>query len=165
MLEWWRLSIRGRFYRANWLALVGGIEVLGLDFKAYVRSVLLYGCNIWRVTKLDGRGRVRVDCKVELGTFYRSCLTSILNVGHTTRNSIAYLLTGKPLLSVYMTKAVTQFVESWSKGNLLVAKVARRALQLDSVQRPTQLIVVAMKLTAEIFADKGHLYINVCHWM
>ena len=44
------------------------------------------------------------------------------------------MLAGKPPLSVYITKAVTQFVESWSKGNWLVAKVARHTLQLDSVQ-------------------------------
>ena len=60
-----------------------------------------------------------------------SCLRSILNVGHTTRNSILYVFTGKPPLSVYITKSVPQFVESWSKGNQLVAKVARHTLQLD----------------------------------
>ena len=39
-------------------------------FKSYVRIVLLYGCSLWGVTKLDGRGRVGVDCTGELGTFY-----------------------------------------------------------------------------------------------
>ena len=97
-------------------------------FEAYVRSVLLYGCSVWGVTKLDGKGRIGVDCTGELGTFYRLCLRSILNVIHTTQNSILYVLAGKPPLWVYVTKAVTQFVESWSKGNRLVAKVARRTL-------------------------------------
>ena len=67
-------------------------------FEAYVRSVLLYGCSVWGVTKLDGKGRIGVDCTGELGTFYRSCLRSILNVSHTTRNSILYVLAGKPPL-------------------------------------------------------------------
>ena len=117
------------------------------------------------MTKLDGRGRVGVDCTGELGTFYWLCLRSILNVGHTTRNSILYILPGKPFLSVYIVKAVTQFVESWSKGNRLVAKVARHALQLDSAQGPNQLNVVAMKLTGETFANRDKLYRNVSHWM
>ena len=67
-------------------------------FEAYVRSVLLYGCSVWGVTKLDRKGRIGVDCTEELGTFYRSCLRSILNVSHTTRNSILYALAGKPPL-------------------------------------------------------------------
>ena len=46
-------------------------------------------------------------------------------------------------------------MEFSSKGDRLVAKVARHALQLDSVQEPNQLTAVAMKLTAESFADKG----------
>ena len=57
-------------------------------FETYVRSVSLYGCSVWGVTKLDGKGRIGVDCTGELRTFYRSCLWSILNVRHTTRNSI-----------------------------------------------------------------------------
>ena len=117
------------------------------------------------MTKLDGRGRLGVDCTGELGTFYRLCLRSILNVDHTTRNFIMYVLALKPPFSVYIAKTVIQFVESWSKGNWLVAKVARHALQLDSVQGPNQLTVVAMKLTAENFADRGQLYRNVCHWV
>ena len=102
-------------------------------FEAYVRSVLLYGCSVCGVTKLDWKDRIGVDCTGELGTFYRSCLRSILNVSHTTRNSILYVLAGKPPLQVYITKAVTQLAESWSNGNRLVAKVARCALQLNSV--------------------------------
>ena len=53
-------------------------------FEAYVRSVLLYDCSVWGVTKLDGKGSIGVDCTGELGTFYRSCLRSILNISHTT---------------------------------------------------------------------------------
>ena len=30
-------------------------------FEAYVQSVILYGCSLWGVTKLDGRCRVGVD--------------------------------------------------------------------------------------------------------
>ena len=56
-------------------------------------------------------------------------------------------------------------MESWSKGDRLVAKVARHTLQLDSIQGPNQLIVVAMKFTAETFADRGQLYRNVYHWL
>ena len=117
------------------------------------------------MTKLDGRGRVGVDCTSELGTFYWLCLRSILNVFHTSRNSILYVLADKLPFSVFVTKSVTQYVESWSKGNRLVAKVAGRALQLDSVWGPNQLTVVAMKLTAETFGDRGQLYRNVCYWM
>ena len=76
-------------------------------FELYVRSVLLYGCGVWVVTKLDGRGGVGGDCTGELGTFYRCCLRSILNVGHTIRNSILYVLIGESPLSVYITKSVT----------------------------------------------------------
>ena len=47
-------------------------EVLELHFfEAYVRIVLLYGCSVWGVTKLDGKGRISVDCTRDLGTFYR----------------------------------------------------------------------------------------------
>ena len=67
-------------------------------FEAYLRNVLLYGYSILGVTKLDGKGRIGVDCTRELGTFYRLCTRSILNVSHTTRNSIIYVLTGKPPL-------------------------------------------------------------------
>ena len=58
------------------------------------------------MTKLDGRGGVGLDCTGELGTIYRSCPSCILNAGHTIRNSILYLLSGKPPLSVYIIKAV-----------------------------------------------------------
>ena len=67
-------------------------------FEAYVRSVLLYGCSFWGVTKLDGKGRIGVDCTGELETFYRSCLRSILNVSHTIWSSILNVLAGKPPL-------------------------------------------------------------------
>ena len=106
-----------------------------------------------------------MDCTGELGTFYRSCLRSLLNVSHTTRNSVLYVLAGKPPLSVYITKAVTQYVESWANSDRLVAKVAKRALQLDSVSGPNQLTVVTMKLTADTFADRKQLYRNVCTWI
>ena len=88
-----------------------------------------------------------------------------MNVGHTARNSILYVLAGKLPLSVYITKAVTQFVESWSKGNRLVAKVTRSALHLDSVQGPNQLTVVAIKINAKTIADIFQLYRNICHWV
>ena len=68
-----------------------------LIFEVYVRSVLLYRCSIWGV-KFDGRGRVGIDCTGELGTFYQSFLISVLNVGHTTRKSILYMLFVKPPL-------------------------------------------------------------------
>ena len=64
-------------------------------YESYVRSVLLYGFSVWGVTKLDRKGRIGVDYTVELKTFYRSCLRSILNASHTTRNSILYVLAGK----------------------------------------------------------------------
>ena len=67
-------------------------------FESYVRSVLLYGCSVWGVTKLDGKSRIGVDCTGELGTFYRLCLRSLLNVSHTIQNSILYVLAGKPPL-------------------------------------------------------------------
>ena len=97
-----------------------------LVFESYIISVLLFSCSIWGLTKLDGKGKIGVDCTRELGTLYRFCFRSILNVSHTTWNLILYVLAGKPPLQVYITKAVTQFVEYWSKGNRLVAKVARR---------------------------------------
>ena len=86
-------------------------------------------------------------------------------MGYTTRNSILYVLAVNPPFQVYITKVITQFVESWSKGNRLVAEVAGQALQLDSVQGPNQLTVVALKLNAENFADRGHIYRNIGHWV
>ena len=47
-----------------------------------------------------GEGGLGVDCTGELGTFYRSCLRALLNVIRTTRNSVLYVLSGKPPLSV-----------------------------------------------------------------
>ena len=67
-------------------------------FEAYVRSVLLFGSAVWGVKKLDARGRIGEDATGDFGTFYRSCLRSILGVSHTTRNSILYILAGKPPL-------------------------------------------------------------------
>ena len=58
------------------------------------------------VTKLDGRGRVGMDCIRELGTFCRLGLRSILNFSHKTRNYVLYILFGKPSLSVHINKAV-----------------------------------------------------------
>ena len=43
--------------------------------------------------------------------------------------------------------------------------MARHTLQLDSVQGPNQLTVVAIKLTAKTFADRGQLYRNVHYWL
>ena len=86
--------LQGKLVSLGWRDRSTRIEL----FEAYVRSVLLYGCSVWGVTKLDWKGRIGVDCTGELGTFYRSCLRSILNVSHTTRNSILYVLAGKPPL-------------------------------------------------------------------
>ena len=159
--KWVWQVLKGKLISLNMRDTSNRIEIL----EAYIRSVLLYGCSVWEVTKLDGRGRVGVDCTGELETFYRLCLRSILNVIHTTRNSILYILSRNPPFSVYITKTIIQFVESWSKGNWLVPKVARYALKLDFVKGPNQLTVMAMKLTAETFDDRGQLYRNVCHWV
>ena len=86
--------LQGKLVSLGWRDRSTRIELL----EAYVRSVLLYGCSVWGVTKLDGKGRVGVDCTGELGTLYRSCLRSIMNVSHTTWNSILYVLAGKPYL-------------------------------------------------------------------
>ena len=86
--------VDARIMKANhaWHVLKGKLISLGWRnrsiriaiFEAYVRSVLLYGCSIWGVTKLDGKGRIGVDCTGEIGVFYISCLRSILNVSLTT---------------------------------------------------------------------------------
>ena len=65
------------------------------------------------------------------------------------------MISGNPCFSIYIVKAVAQFSESQSKGSRLVAKVARYTLQLDSAQGPNQVTMVAMKLTAEIFDNRG----------
>ena len=153
--------LRGKLISLDWRDRGTRIALL----EAYVRSIFLYSCIVWVMTKLDGRGSVGVDCTGEHRTFYRSCMRSILNVGHTTRNFILYVLAGTPPLSVYITKTVTQFAASWYKGNCLVAKVARYTLQLDSVQGPNQLNVVAVKLTAETFSNRGQLYRNIYYWV
>ena len=64
-------------------------------FEAYVKSVLLFGSAIWGVKKLDAGSSIGEDATGEFGTFYRSCLHSILGVSHTTINSILYILAGK----------------------------------------------------------------------
>ena len=71
------------------------------------------------MTKLEGRVRVGVDCIKDLGTFYRSCLQSILSASHTIKNSILYVLSGKPPIFVYITKAVGQFLEYWANRDRL----------------------------------------------
>ena len=101
----------------------------------------------------------------KLCTFYRSCLISLPSFSHTTRDLVLYVLSGKPPLSIYITKAVTQYVESWASSDRLVAKVSKRAQQVDSVRGPKQLTVVAMKLTADTFSDRKQLYRNVCTWI
>ena len=86
--------LQGKLISLGWRDRNTTIEL----FEAFVRSMLLYGCSVWGVSKLDGKGRIGVDCTGELGTFYRSCLKSILNVGHTIWNSILYVLSVKPPL-------------------------------------------------------------------
>ena len=92
--------------KSAWVGLQSKLVTLGWRdkstkntlFEAYVRSVLLFGSAIWGVKKLDARGHIGEDTIGEFGTFYRSCLGSILGVSHTTRNSILYNLAGKPPL-------------------------------------------------------------------
>ena len=93
-----------------------------------------------------------MDCTGELGTFYRSSLRSILNISHTTTNSTFHILAGKSTLSIYITKAYKNFVRSWANSGRLVAKVARKALQLDNMSEPSQFTVATMKLTAGTFS-------------
>ena len=64
----WKV-LQGKLINLGWRDGSTRIEI----HEVYIRSILLYGCSIWRVTKLDSRGRVGVDCTGELGTFYRSC--------------------------------------------------------------------------------------------
>ena len=86
--------LHGKLISLGWRDRSNRIEF----FEAYARSVLLYICSVWGVTKLDRKGRIGVGCTGEHRTFYRSCLRFILNVSHTTQNSILYVLTGKPPL-------------------------------------------------------------------
>ena len=88
-------------------------------------SILLYRCSLWGVTKLDWRCRVRVDCTGELGTLYRLCLRSILNVSHTTRNSLLYILESLPYLSrlpklllimLNLGQTVIGWLQRWPRG-------------------------------------------------
>ena len=67
-----------RMVKANqaWHVLQGKLVSLGWRdkstrialFEAYVRSVLLYDFSVWGLTKLNGKGRIGVDCTGELGT-------------------------------------------------------------------------------------------------
>ena len=115
-----------------WTVLQGKLISLGCRdrstrlalFESYVRSVLLYECSVWGVTKLDRKGKTGVDCTGELWHILGSFLKSILNVNHSIRNSVLYVLSGKPPLSVYITTAVMEFVDSWVNGDSLVVKVA-----------------------------------------
>ena len=100
--------------KAAWGGLQGKLNSLGWRdrstklalFEAYVRSVLLYGSAIWGTDKLDAKARIGVDCTGEMGTFYRSCLRSLLGVSYMTRNTILYVVAGKPPLQVYIAKSV-----------------------------------------------------------
>ena len=71
-----------------------------------MRSVLLYGSAVWGCTSLDRYGRVGYDATGPLGTFYRSCLRSLLQVGREVRNEVLFVLAGKPPLRVLILKAV-----------------------------------------------------------
>ena len=72
-----------------------------------------------------------------------------------------HFMANLPFLCISL-KLLHKFVESLANSDRLVAKLARRALKLDSVNGPNQLIVVAMKIAAHIFADRGQLYRSFC---
>ena len=82
-------------------------------FEAYVRAVLLFGSPLWAVHVLDPKGTVACNCTGELGAFYRSCTRTLLGVSRDTRNSITYVLMVKHPLSVYITKSVREYAQSW----------------------------------------------------
>ena len=65
-------------------------------FETYVKSVFLYGCSVWGLTKLAGKGRIGVNCTRELGTFHRSYLRSILNITPHRIPYYMYLLGSPP---------------------------------------------------------------------
>ena len=82
-------------------------------FEAYVYTVLLFGSPLLGVHVLDPKGRVACNCMGELGAFYRSCTWMLLGVSRDTCNSIIYVLAAKYPLSVYITKSVRQYAQSW----------------------------------------------------
>ena len=61
-----------------------------------------------------------------------------------------YLLVSLPYLSTSL-RLLHSMLSLGQTSDRLVAKVAKRALQLDSVSEPNQLTVVIMKLTDDTF--------------
>ena len=122
-------------------------------FEAYVHAVLLFGSPLWGVHLLDPKGRVACDCTGEVGAFYRSCTQTLLGVSRDTRNSITYVLAAKHPLSVYITKSVRQYAQSWQSGGCLVAAVARHALQIDISNKRNELTVTKMQNIRDTYND------------
>ena len=61
----------------------------------------------WDIRALDPEGRISVAAIGPFGTFYRSCLRSILGVSREIRNELLYILSSRPPFRVYVAKAPT----------------------------------------------------------
>ena len=72
-------------------------------FDCYVRSVLLFGCNVWGGTLL-ANDPLPNDKEGAFGTFHRRCFRQLVGLKKSVRNEIVYLLSTSVPLHVFVLK-------------------------------------------------------------
>ena len=98
------ISARLTATQAVWAKLTGLITSLGwrdrgtplLLFDTYVCTTLLYGGPVWSMEFRWQVGGLAVDTMGPFGVLYRRCLRSLMNLPHTLRKEVLYVLSGRP---------------------------------------------------------------------
>ena len=82
-------------------------------------------------------------------------MRNLLSIGRDIRNEILYVLAAKPPLRVLITKAVMQYVTTWSAHPRLVSRLVSGVLQLDS-RTLDSLTCVRMSEVATLSSSSAH---------
>ena len=73
-------------------------------FDCYVRSVLLFGCNVWGSSLLADNIPMQLDKEGKMGVFHRRCLRQIVGLDRDVRNEMVYVLSTAVPLHVFILK-------------------------------------------------------------
>ena len=61
-------------------------------YDCYVRSILLFGSNIWGTRLLANNIPLHLDKEGKFGVFHRKCLRQLVELPRYVRNEVVYLL-------------------------------------------------------------------------
>ena len=73
-------------------------------YDCYVRSVLLFGSNVWGTFLLSDTLPIIKDKEGKFGVFHRKCLRQMVGIPKYVRNEVVYLLCVSTPLRVYILK-------------------------------------------------------------